>query len=62
MRAHLARAFAVDAPVLLVDEPIASLDPYHQLHVMQLLGERAWLAEHENRRVAVPWEILEQND
>lgn len=37
MRAHLARAFAVDAPVLLVDEPVASLDPYHQLKVMQLL-------------------------
>jgi iron complex transport system ATP-binding protein len=39
MRAHLARAFAVDAPVLLVDEPIASLDPYHQLAVMDLLDE-----------------------
>ena len=38
MRAHLARAFAVDAPVLLVDEPVANLDPYHQLSVMQLLG------------------------
>ena len=37
-RAHLARAFAVDAPVLLVDEPVASLDPYHQLTVMRLLG------------------------
>jgi iron complex transport system ATP-binding protein len=39
MRAHLARAFAVDAPVLLVDEPVASLDPYHQLSVMSLLAE-----------------------
>ncbi|MGD8339157.1 MAG: ABC transporter ATP-binding protein [Gammaproteobacteria bacterium] len=112
MRAHLARAFAVDAPVLLVDEPVASLDPYHQLSVMQLLDHyrrqdrlviavlhdlnlalqncsrlllmdggaivvddeprsaidaatlaehyriRAWLAEHQGRRVAVPWEIL----
>jgi len=37
MRAHLARAFAVDAPALLVDEPTASLDPYHQLSVMRLL-------------------------
>jgi len=116
MRAHLARAFAVDAPVLLVDEPVASLDPYHQLAVMRLLLQyrddgrlvvavlhdlnlalahcsrlllmdrgqivvddrpeaaidaqtlakhyriRAWLSEHENRRVAVPWEILDRHD
>lgn len=116
MRAHLGRAFAVDAPVLLVDEPVASLDPYHQLQVMQLLSEyrdagrlvvavlhdlnlafgacsrlllmdagrivvdseprtaidaktlaehyriRAWLAEHEGRRIAVPWEILDSHD
>ena len=116
MRAHLARAFAVDAPVLLVDEPVASLDPYHQLAVMRLLiqyrdegrlvvavlhdlnlamahcsrlllmdggeivvdGEpqtaidaqtlakhyriRAWLSEHENRRIAVPWEMLDRDD
>jgi iron complex transport system ATP-binding protein len=113
MRAHLARAFAVDAPVLLVDEPVASLDPYHQLSVMQCLGRyrtagrlvvavlhdlnlalgacsrlllmdagkivadgaprdvinadslrdhysiRAYLAEHEQRRIAVPWEMLD---
>lgn len=116
MRAHLARAFAVDAPVLLVDEPIVSLDPYHQLNVMRLLADyrnegrlvvavlhdlnlalgscsrvllmdagrivvdgepraaidaaslarhyriRAWLTEHEHRRVAVPWEILDRHD
>lgn len=36
-RALLARALAVDAPVLLADEPIASLDPYHQLQVMSQL-------------------------
>jgi iron complex transport system ATP-binding protein len=116
MRAHLARAFAVDAAVLLVDEPVASLDPYHQLQVMHLLSDyrdsgrlvvavlhdlnlalgfcsrlllmnggkiavdgepasaidaatlarhyriRAWLAEHDNRRVAVPWEMIDSND
>jgi iron complex transport system ATP-binding protein len=116
MRAHLARAFAVDAPCLLVDEPVASLDPYHQLAVMELLAGyrdagrlvvavlhdlnlamsactrlllmdaghvvvdgdpasaidaptlekhyriRAWLAWHENRRVAVPWERLGHHD
>jgi iron complex transport system ATP-binding protein len=36
-RVLLARALAVQAPVLLVDEPIAMLDPYHQLEVMQSL-------------------------
>ena len=36
-RVLLARALAVRAPVLLVDEPIAMLDPYHQLQVMAML-------------------------
>jgi iron complex transport system ATP-binding protein len=27
----------VEAPLLLADEPIAALDPYHQLHVMEIL-------------------------
>lgn len=36
-RVLLARALAVRAPVLLVDEPIAMLDPYHQLHIMTVL-------------------------
>ncbi len=36
-RALLARALAVKAPVLLVDEPIAALDPYHQMHIMEVL-------------------------
>jgi len=36
-RVLLARALAVRAPVLLVDEPIAMLDPYHQLQVMAIL-------------------------
>lgn len=40
-RVLLARALAVEAPILLVDEPIAALDPYHQLHVMEILRERA---------------------
>ncbi len=40
-RAMLARAFAVEAPFLLADEPIAALDPYHALHIMQLLRELA---------------------
>lgn len=39
-RVLLARALAVEAPLLLADEPIAALDPYHQLHVMEILRER----------------------
>lgn len=37
MRILLARALAVGADVLLADEPIAALDPLHQLQVMELL-------------------------
>ena len=40
-RILLARALAVGAPLLLADEPTAALDPYHQLHVMELLRARA---------------------
>jgi iron complex transport system ATP-binding protein len=40
-RALLARALAVQAPVLLVDEPIAMLDPYHQLQIMTVLAAYA---------------------
>lgn len=37
MRVLLARALAVEAPVLLADEPVSALDPRHQLRIMQLL-------------------------
>lgn len=40
-RILLARALAVEAPVLLADEPIAHLDPCHQLRVLELLHRRA---------------------
>jgi iron complex transport system ATP-binding protein len=40
-RVMLARALAVGAPLLLADEPVASLDPEHQLRVMGVLQERA---------------------
>ncbi len=36
-RVLLARALAVEAPALVVDEPLASLDPRHQLEVMDVL-------------------------
>jgi iron complex transport system ATP-binding protein len=40
-RVLLARAFAVEAPILLCDEPVAALDPRHQLAVMGGLKQEA---------------------
>ena len=40
-RVALARVLAVEAPVILADEPIASLDPRHQLDVMKSLRTAA---------------------
>ena len=40
-RVMLARALATGAPTLVVDEPLASLDPGHQIEVMALLAARA---------------------
>jgi iron complex transport system ATP-binding protein len=37
----LARALATQSPVLLVDEPVAALDPRHQLMVLDVLKARA---------------------
>lgn len=36
-RILLARALAVEAPILFADEPVAALDPLHQLKAMELL-------------------------
>ena len=38
-RALLARALAVGADLLLADEPVAALDPAHQLQIMHLLRQ-----------------------
>ena len=41
MRVMVARALAQSPKVLLADEPVATLDPYHQLRVMDLLARLA---------------------
>ncbi len=38
-RVHCARAFATEAPMLIADEPIAELDPWHQFQVMQMIRD-----------------------
>jgi iron complex transport system ATP-binding protein len=40
-RVLIARALATGAPILLADEPVAALDPRHQLIVLDILRERA---------------------
>ena len=40
-RALLARALAVEAPAILADEPVAQLDSYHQLQIMEVFRGRA---------------------
>jgi iron complex transport system ATP-binding protein len=54
-RVMLARALATGAPVLLADEPTASLDPAHQLQVMALLRE---VAEEGRAVIAVIHDLL----
>lgn len=40
-RALLARALATEAPILLADEPVAALDPAHQVKILQVLLQQA---------------------
>lgn len=40
-RVFLARLFAAEPQVIFADEPIAALDPYHQLHIMEILRDHA---------------------
>ena len=37
----LARIFATGPQLIFADEPVAALDPYHQLHVMEILRNHA---------------------
>nr|WP_160174477.1 ATP-binding cassette domain-containing protein [Archangium violaceum] len=46
MRTALARALAVDSPVLLMDEPFGSLDAQTRLHMHELL-QRVWMETHK---------------
>jgi iron complex transport system ATP-binding protein len=52
-RVHVARAMAAQAPLLIADEPIAALDPRHQLSILELIrryvdnGGGALLVLHE---------------
>jgi ABC-type cobalamin/Fe3+-siderophores transport system ATPase subunit len=45
----LARIFATEPELIFADEPVAALDPYHQLHVMEILRNHA----AENRAAIV---------
>lgn len=38
-RVHIARALASEAPLMVADEPVASLDPRHQHRVMRLIRD-----------------------
>ncbi len=39
LRVLIARMFATEPNIILADEPIAALDPYHQLHTMELFRD-----------------------
>lgn len=53
MRVLLARIFASQPQIILADEPIAALDPYHQLHIMELLREHAHAGDKSRAVLAV---------
>ena len=53
-RVMLARVLATEAPLLLLDEPTASLDPARQITIMQMLARQA---SHGRSVVAVSHDI-----
>ena len=61
-RVLLARALAVQAPVLLVDEPIAMLDPYHQLQIMSVLRSYATAPAADSHPDAPPLVVAVLHD
>jgi iron complex transport system ATP-binding protein len=42
LRVHLARMLATQTPIMLADEPVASLDLWHQYQTMEQLRKLAW--------------------
>ncbi|WP_421862349.1 ABC transporter ATP-binding protein [Parvibaculum sp.] len=52
-RVLLARALAVEAPLMLVDEPVSALDPYHQIRIMEVLRAYAKPDAEGNDRMVV---------
>jgi len=49
----LARIFAAEPQLIFADEPVAALDPYHQLHVMEILREHARSSSPQLNKAAV---------
>ncbi|EIC19924.1 ABC transporter ATP-binding protein [Thiorhodovibrio frisius] len=56
-RARLARALAVEAPLLLADEPVAALDPLHQLKVMSYLRDYCQAGATASKRLGAQNEV-----
>lgn len=59
-RVLIARALAQDTPVLLADEPLAGLDPYHQIKIMMHLkahskGGKTVLTSIHDLSIAAQW-------
>jgi iron complex transport system ATP-binding protein len=59
-RVLIARALAQDAPILMADEPVAGLDPAHQIALMEILaalagGGRTVLVTLHELHLAAGW-------